>query len=62
MRTQVLTTGCGAAVAISGGTAPYITTWLSTSGHGDKAWLYVAAAALVGVPSTPTSPRRRGRS
>ncbi|TDD36447.1 MFS transporter [Nonomuraea terrae] len=62
---EVRTTGIGLpyalAVAIFGGTAPYVTTWLSSSGHGDKVWLYVAAAALVGVAVYATMPETRGK-
>ncbi len=37
------------AVAAFGGTAPYITTWLGDSGHGELLWLYVSGAALVSL-------------
>ena len=54
---EVRSTGIGLpyalAVAVFGGTAPYITTWMSTNGLGGFVWIYVAAAALVGVASTP---------
>ena len=50
---EVRSTGIGLpyalAVALFGGTAPYITTWMSTNGFGGFVWLYVAAAGLVGV-------------
>ncbi|MEW2544294.1 MFS transporter [Streptomyces sp. NPDC047002] len=50
---EVRTTGIALpyalAVAVFGGTAPYLTTWMSSSGHRDLVWLYLAAAALVGV-------------
>ncbi|MGQ4513111.1 MFS transporter [Streptomyces sp. DW26H14] len=50
---EVRTTGIALpyalAVAVFGGTAPYITTWMSSNGHRDLVWLYLAAAALVGV-------------
>jgi MHS family alpha-ketoglutarate permease-like MFS transporter len=37
------------AVAVFGGTAPYVTTWLDDSGHRDQLWLYVCAGALVSL-------------
>jgi MHS family alpha-ketoglutarate permease-like MFS transporter len=62
---EVRTVGIGLpyalAVAIFGGTAPYITTWLTSSGHLDLVWLYVAAAALIGVLVYTTMPETRGR-
>jgi MHS family alpha-ketoglutarate permease-like MFS transporter len=57
---EVRTTGIGLpyalAVALFGGTAPYITTWMSAHGHRDLVWLYVAAAALIGVLVYATMP------
>jgi MHS family alpha-ketoglutarate permease-like MFS transporter len=62
---EVRTTGIGLpyalAVAIFGGTAPYITTWLSTSGHRDLVWIYVAVAALIGVAVYLTMPETKGK-
>jgi MHS family alpha-ketoglutarate permease-like MFS transporter len=62
---EVRTTGIGfpyaIAVAVFGGTAPYITTWLATSGLQDWVWLYVAAAALVGVVVYSRMPETRDR-
>jgi MHS family alpha-ketoglutarate permease-like MFS transporter len=62
---EVRTVGIGLpyalAVAVFGGTAPYITTWLTSNGHLDLVWLYVAAAALVGVLVYTTMPETRGR-
>ncbi|WP_328535179.1 MFS transporter [Streptomyces sp. NBC_00344] len=62
---EVRTTGIGLpyalAVAIFGGTAPYVTTWLSTSGHRDLVWVYVATAALIGVAVYLTMPETKGR-
>jgi MHS family alpha-ketoglutarate permease-like MFS transporter len=62
---EVRTVGIGLpyalAVAIFGGTAPYITTWLTSNGHLDLVWLYVAAAALIGVLVYTTMPETRGR-
>jgi MFS transporter, MHS family, alpha-ketoglutarate permease len=49
---EVRATGVGLpyalAVAVFGGTAPYITTWMAASGYRHLTWVYVAAAALVG--------------
>ncbi|KAF0960401.1 MFS transporter [Rhodococcus sp. T7] len=62
---EVRTTGIGfpyaIAVALFGGTAPYITTWLATNGLQDWVWLYVAAAALVGVVVYARMPETRDR-
>jgi MHS family alpha-ketoglutarate permease-like MFS transporter len=49
------------AVAVFGGTAPYITTWMSTNGLGSFVWLYVATAALIGVAVYATMPETKGR-
>jgi MFS transporter, MHS family, alpha-ketoglutarate permease len=62
---EVRSTGIGLpyalAVAIFGGTAPYITTWMSSSGLRGWVWLYVAAAALIGVVVYATMPETKGR-
>ena len=62
---EVRSTGIGLpyalAVAIFGGTAPYITTWMSTNGFGGFVWLYVAAAGLVGVVVYALMPETKGR-
>ncbi|WP_255954704.1 MFS transporter [Streptomyces odontomachi] len=62
---EVRTTGIGLpyalAVALFGGTAPYVTTWLSTHGHHDLIWVYVAAAALVGVVVYTTMPETKAK-
>jgi MFS transporter, MHS family, alpha-ketoglutarate permease len=62
---EVRSTGIGLpyalAVAVFGGTAPYITTWMSTNGLGGYVWLYVAAAALVGVIVYALMPETKGR-
>jgi MHS family alpha-ketoglutarate permease-like MFS transporter len=61
---EVRSTGIGLpyalAVAIFGGTAPYITTWMSANGLRGWVWLYVAAAALVGVVVYATMPETKG--
>ncbi|WP_432564627.1 MFS transporter [Kineococcus sp. SYSU DK003] len=50
---EVRTTGIGLpyalAVAVFGGTAPYVTTWMSSNGYIDYIWIYVAVAAAIGV-------------
>lgn len=62
---EVRSTGVGLpyalAVAAFGGTAPYVTTWLTTSGLGDLVWVYVAVAALIGVVVYATMPETKGR-
>jgi MFS transporter, MHS family, alpha-ketoglutarate permease len=62
---EVRTTGIGLpyalAVAIFGGTAPYVTTWMNSHHHGNLVWLYVAAGALVGVVVYATMPETRGK-
>ncbi|HEY3682461.1 MAG TPA: MFS transporter [Streptosporangiaceae bacterium] len=62
---EVRTTGIALpyalAVAIFGGTAPYITTWLQSGGHGGLVWMYVALAALIGVVVYLTMPETKGR-
>ncbi|MCU1572556.1 MAG: Transporter [Micrococcaceae bacterium] len=49
------------AVAIFGGTAPYITTWLTTSGLGGWVWLYCSIAAAIGVVVYLTMPETKGK-
>lgn len=49
------------AVALFGGTAPYITTWLNTSGLGEWVWLYAAAAAAIGLVVYLTMPETKGK-
>ncbi len=62
---EVRTTGIGLpyalAVAIFGGTAPFITTWLATNGHRNEVWLYAAAAALIGVCVYATMPETKSK-
>ena len=62
---EVRTTGIALpyalAVAIFGGTAPYVTTWMDSVGHGAQVWIYVALAALVGVIVYLTMPETRGK-
>jgi MFS transporter, MHS family, alpha-ketoglutarate permease len=62
---EVRTTGIGfpyaIAVALFGGTAPYITTWLATSGLQAWVWVYVSAAALLGVIVYGRMPETRTR-
>jgi MHS family alpha-ketoglutarate permease-like MFS transporter len=58
--TRVRTTGTGlpyaATVAVFGGTAPYFTTWLADIGHQGEIWIYVVAAAVVGMVTITTMP------
>ncbi|WP_190812586.1 MFS transporter [Saccharopolyspora pogona] len=49
------------AVALFGGTAPYVTTWLSESGHGDTLWIYVSVAALVSLVVYLTMPETKDK-
>lgn len=49
------------AVALFGGTAPYITTWMSTHDLGDWVWLYCAIAAVIGVVVYLTMPETKGK-
>jgi MHS family alpha-ketoglutarate permease-like MFS transporter len=62
---EVRTTGIGLpyalAVAVFGGTAPYVTTWLNANHHGDLVWVYVAVAALIGVAVYLTMPETKGK-
>lgn len=62
---EVRTTGIALpyalAVAIFGGTAPYVTTWMQSGGHGSLVWVYVALAALVGVVVYLTMPETKGK-
>ncbi len=62
---EVRTTGIGLpyalAVAVFGGTAPYVTTWMSSHGHQGLVWVYVSAAALVGVLVYTTMPETKGK-
>ncbi|GHF05887.1 MFS transporter [Streptomyces spiralis] len=49
------------AVAAFGGTAPYVTTWMSESGHADKLWLYVSGAALLSLAVYLTMPETKDK-
>jgi MHS family alpha-ketoglutarate permease-like MFS transporter len=50
---NVRTTGIGlpyaVTVAVFGGTAPYITTWMAGAGYLEYVWLYPATVAAIGV-------------
>jgi MHS family alpha-ketoglutarate permease-like MFS transporter len=63
---EVRTTGIGLpyalSVAIFGGTAPYVTTWMNANHHGDLVWLYVAVAAVVGIAVYTTMPETKGKA
>lgn len=62
---EVRATGIGLpyalAVALFGGTAPFITTWMAGAGYRDLTWVYVAAAALVGVIVYSTMPETKDK-
>ena len=62
---EVRATGIGLpyalAVALFGGTAPYITTWMNTNGYGELVWLYCAIAAAIGVVVYLTMPETKGK-
>jgi len=62
---EVRATGIGLpyalAVAIFGGTAPYITTWMNQSGFGGLVWLYCAIAAAIGLVVYLTMPETKGK-
>jgi MFS transporter, MHS family, alpha-ketoglutarate permease len=62
---QVRTTGIGfpyaVSVALFGGTAPYVTTWLAANGMHDWVWLYVAVAAFIGLVVYARMPETRDK-
>ncbi|ERG65145.1 hypothetical protein L332_11930 [Agrococcus pavilionensis RW1] len=62
---EVRATGIGLpyalAVAVFGGTAPYITTWMNTNGYGGWVWLYCAVAAAIGLVVYLTMPETKGK-
>lgn len=62
---EIRATGIGLpyalAVAIFGGTAPYIITWMNDSGFGDKVWVYCAVAAAIGLVVYLTMPETKGK-
>ncbi|RAJ65386.1 MHS family alpha-ketoglutarate permease-like MFS transporter [Streptomyces sp. Amel2xB2] len=49
------------AVALFGGTAPYVTTWLNDAGHGGMVWLYVSGAALISLVVYLTMPETKSK-
>jgi MHS family alpha-ketoglutarate permease-like MFS transporter len=63
---EIRSTGIGfpyaISVAVFGGTAPYITTWLASSGKSHLVWIYIAGAALVGTVVYATMPETRDRA
>lgn len=63
---EVRATGIGLpyalAVAMFGGTAPYITTWMSTNGLGEWVWVYAAGAAAIGLVVYLTMPETKGKA
>ncbi len=62
---EVRATGIGLpyalAVAIFGGTAPYITTWMAQAGYRDLTWIYVMVAALIGCIVYATMPETKDK-
>ena len=63
---EVRTTGVGFPYALSvtlfGGTAPYISTALTSWGYGQYAWIYVAAVCLTSAFVYATMPETRGKA
>lgn len=49
-------------VALFGGTAPYIVTWLFSVGLGGQIWIYVAVSAAIGLVTLLTLPETFRRS
>lgn len=62
---EVRTTGIALpyalAVAVFGGTAPYVTTWMNAHHMGNLVWVYVAVAALIGVAVYTTMPETKNK-
>lgn len=62
---EVRTTGIALpyalAVAVFGGTAPYVTTWMNSNQLGNLVWLYVAIAGLIGVAVYTTMPETKDK-
>jgi MFS transporter, MHS family, alpha-ketoglutarate permease len=62
---EVRTVGVGLpyalAVAIFGGTAPYVTTWMASNGLKQWVFLYVMAAALIGIVIYAVMPETKGK-
>lgn len=62
---EIRVTGIGVpyalAVAIFGGTAPYVTTWLGDNGLIDWVWAYCAIAAVIGLAVYLTMPETKGK-
>lgn len=49
------------AVALFGGTAPYVTTWLNEIGQRDLLWLYVSGSALISLVVYLTMPETKDK-
>ncbi|WP_051579947.1 MFS transporter [Pseudonocardia acaciae] len=49
VRTTAMGFSYSLTVALFGGTAPYVTTWMQSRGLGGHVWLYPAVAAVIGV-------------
>jgi MHS family alpha-ketoglutarate permease-like MFS transporter len=48
-------------VAVFGGTAPYIVTWMVKSGNAESIWMYLASAALIGTIVYARMPETKGK-
>ncbi|MEU0794174.1 MFS transporter [Amycolatopsis sp. NPDC005961] len=63
---EVRATGIGlpyaVAVAVFGGTVPYLSTWLTTHGLGTWVWLYCAIAAAIGLAVYLTMPETKDKA
>ncbi|OON71926.1 MFS transporter [Streptomyces tsukubensis] len=49
------------AVAVFGGTAPYLTTWMHENGHSGLLWVYVSGAALISLVIYLTMPETKSK-
>ena len=49
------------AVAVFGGTAPYVTTWMHESGHSGLLWIYVSVASLISLVVYLTMPETKDK-
>ncbi|GAA5156096.1 MULTISPECIES: MFS transporter [Amycolatopsis] len=62
---EVRTTGIGLpyalSVALFGGTAPYVTTWMNAHHFGGLVWVDVAVAAVIGIAVYLTMPETKGK-
>lgn len=61
VRTTAMGFSYSLTVALFGGTAPYVTTWMQSNGLGGRVWLYPAAAAVIGIVVYALMPETNGR-